>query len=100
MRTRKWNPQERSVTRWLTKQFRGGCRRIVLQSRVDDVVRDVGEWDLDSMREVPSLAESITDAMNGAEPVRLEPMLFGLFSFEADSLAHSAVAFLLRRGPL
>jgi hypothetical protein len=100
MRTRKWNPQERSVTRWLTRQFRGGCRRIVLQSRVDDVVRDVGEWDIDSMREVPSLAESITDAMNGAEPVRLEPMLFGLFSFDDDSLAHTAVAFLLRRRPL
>ena len=100
MRTRKWNPQERSVIRWLTRQFQGGCRRIVLQSRVDDVVRDVGEWTLDSMREVQPLAESITDAMNGAEPVRLEPMLFGLFSFNEESLEHTAVAFLLRRGPL
>jgi hypothetical protein len=52
------------------------------------------------MREVPQLAESITDAMNGAEPVRLEPMLFGLFSFQEESLGHSAVAFVLRRGPL
>jgi len=100
MRAKKWNPQERSVTRWLTRQFRGGCRRIVLQSRVDDVVRDEGEWSIDSMHEVPSLVDSITDAMNGAEPVRVEPMLFGLFSFEPESLAHSAVAFLLRRGPL
>jgi hypothetical protein len=100
MRTKKWNPQERSVIRWLTRQFQGGCRRIVLQSRVDGVVLDVDEWSLDSMREVRSLAESITDAMNGAEPVRLEPMLFGLFSFHPESVAHSAVAFLLRRGPL
>jgi hypothetical protein len=99
MRTKKWNPQERSVTRWLTKQFQGGCRRIVLQSRVDDVVRDEGEWSIDSAREVPSLAESITDAMNRAEPVRLEPMLFGLFSFQPESLMHSSVAFILRRGP-
>ncbi len=100
MKARKWNPQERSVTRWLTRQFQGGCRRIVLQSRVDDVVRDEGEWSIDSMREVPLLAESITEAMNGAEPVRVEPMLFGLFSFQPESLAHCAVAFLLRRGPL
>jgi hypothetical protein len=100
MKSKRWNPQERSVTRWLTKQFQGGCRRIVLQSRVDDVVRDEGEWSIDSMHEVPSLAESITEAMNGAEPVRVEPMLFGLFSFHEESLAHSAVAFLLRRGPL
>ena len=100
MRAKKWNPQERSVTRWLARQFKGGCKRIVLQSRVDDVVRDVGEWSLDSMREVPLVAESITDAMNGAEPVRLEPMLFGLFSFEEESVGHIAVAFVLRRGPL
>ena len=100
MKSKRWNPQERSVVRWLARQFQGGCRRIVLQSRVDDVVRDVGEWSLESMREVPLLAESITDAMNCAEPVRLEPMLFGLFSFQEESVGHSAVAFVLRRGPL
>ena len=100
MKSKRWNPQERSVTRWLTRQFQGGCRRVVLQSRVDDVVRDVGEWSIDSLRDVPTLAESITDAMSGAEPVRLEPMLFGLFSFRRKRLVHAADAFVLRGGPL
>jgi hypothetical protein len=100
MKANKANPQECSIIRWLTKQFQGGCRRVVLQSRVDDVVRDVGEWSIDSLRDVPTLAESITDAMSGAEPVRLDPMLFGLFSFRPERLAHAAVACVLRGAPL
>ena len=38
MKSKRWNPQERSVVRWLGRQFQGGCRRIVLQ--VQPVVLD------------------------------------------------------------
>ncbi len=96
MNTSEVLPQERSVARWVTRQFRDGCNRIVLRSRVDGVVQDVEEWILDSIHDVASVAEDIRDAMVCAEPLRLEEMLFGLFAFRPDDLTHSGAAFLLR----